>query len=243
MPAGCCEAGRQCQGAAAPPSLPGEGRHGLHASPPLPSAPPSLLARLAHCPCKMWSGESCRGRTRAGWTGPAQHSKRLRGAGHPRQPPGSGTGTARAARAVPSLRRDGRRTVSVTGIPGFLSHWNCVATGQQAFLAESEIGRGSRASCPQGGRAARSPSAMASAKDALRASLLSTSSSSGSKEPDGVLTPTPDTPGEYRSSKQSLDCVPTTSTYLEDDDGEAGPGPGAPPPAAVCSPRTPCPRS
>jgi hypothetical protein len=60
---------------------------------------------------------------------------------------------------------------------------------------------------------------MASAKDALRQSLLSSaSSSSGSKEPDGVLTPTPDTPGEFRSGNQSLDCVPTTSTYLEDDD-------------------------
>ena len=66
---------------------------------------------------------------------------------------------------------------------------------------------------------------MASAKDALRASLLqSASSSSGSKEPDGVLTPTPDAPGEWRSSHQSLDCVPTTSTYLEeDDDGEFQP--------------------
>lgn len=65
---------------------------------------------------------------------------------------------------------------------------------------------------------------MASAKDALRASLLSSAPSSGSREPlqpDGILTPTPDTPGESRSSNSSsLDCVPTTSTYLEDEDGE-----------------------
>lgn len=75
---------------------------------------------------------------------------------------------------------------------------------------------------------------MASAKDALRASLLSgTTSSSSTKDapPDGVLTPTPDTPGEWRSSKQSLDCVPTTSTYLEeDDDGERPRSPRLPRP-------------
>jgi hypothetical protein len=59
---------------------------------------------------------------------------------------------------------------------------------------------------------------MASAKETLRASLLSSASSSGGKDPDGVLTPTPDAPGECRSSAQSLDCIPTTSTYLEDDD-------------------------
>lgn len=38
---------------------------------------------------------------------------------------------------------------------------------------------------------------------------------------DGVLSVTPDTPevAEWRS-KQSMDCVATTSTYLEDEDGE-----------------------
>jgi len=65
---------------------------------------------------------------------------------------------------------------------------------------------------------------MASAKDALRASLLSSANtSSGSKEPDGVLTATPDTPGDWRSGNHSLDCVPTTSSYLEDDDDGASP--------------------
>jgi hypothetical protein len=38
---------------------------------------------------------------------------------------------------------------------------------------------------------------------------------------DGILSVTPDTPevAEWRN-KQSLDCVATTSSYLEDDDGE-----------------------
>jgi len=42
---------------------------------------------------------------------------------------------------------------------------------------------------------------------------------------DGVLTVTPDTPeaAEWRS-KQSLECVATTSTYLEEDDDGTRPG-------------------
>jgi hypothetical protein len=62
---------------------------------------------------------------------------------------------------------------------------------------------------------------MGTARDALRGALLQSTSSTGSKEPDGVLTPTPDAPGDWRSRSGCLDCVPTTSTYLEDDDDGA----------------------
>lgn len=81
---------------------------------------------------------------------------------------------------------------------------------------------------------------MASAKDALRASLLSSAPSGGPREPlqpDGVLTPTPDTPGEWRSSSSGnsgLDCVPTTSSYLEDEDGEGEEGRTRSLPRSLC---------
>ena len=58
---------------------------------------------------------------------------------------------------------------------------------------------------------------MGTARDALRGALLQSNTATGNKEPDGVLSPTPDA-GDWRGRSGCMDCVPTTSTYLEDDD-------------------------